>query len=486
MVLSVEQQYAFEKFKRGENLFITGAGGTGKTKLIHHIVEYMNLRDIKYQVCAMTGCAAVLLNHCKARTLHSWSGIKLANGPSEKIIFSVLRNKHATKQWRSVKVLIVDEVSMMSKKIFNILNSIGKSVKSNLKPFGGIQVIFTGDFYQLPPVDTIGDLESSQFCFESEAWFSVFPLKNHIELKTIFRQSDPVYINILKQIRKGEIDNTSISILNQYVNREFVSEDGLKPTKLFSVRSKTNFVNQSQYDKINEPEKVFSVKIDTDYKVYIDSGTNITAEDLEKCATLSTSENKIQIEKLMDSRNIGETLKLKKGAIVMCTANIDMENGICNGSQGIIVDFDLITHLPMVAFSNGIKRSISYEFFQSTDYPTICIGQIPLCLAWALTIHKIQGASLNHASMDLGNSVFEFGQTYVALSRLRTLDGLYLSAFNPNRIKANPLVKEFYSKIPEFESLLEENLNQEIKNVFQSFALEPETYVDPSIKIIKL
>jgi ATP-dependent DNA helicase PIF1 len=107
-------------------------------------------------------------------------------------------------------------------------------------------------------------------------------------------------------------------------------------------------------------------------------------------------------------------------------------------------------------------------------------------LAWALTIHKIQGASLNHASMDLGNSVFEFGQTYVALSRLRTLDGLYLSAFNPNRIKANPLVKEFYSKIPEFESLLEENLNQEIKNVFQSFALEPETYVDPSIKIIKL
>jgi len=166
----------------------------------------------------------------------------------------------------------------------------------------------------------------------------------------------------------------------------------------------------------------------------------------------------------------------------MCTANIDMDNSICNGSQGIVVDFQHGTNLPIVAFSNGIKKCIEYEYFQSSDYPTICIGQIPICLAWALTIHKIQGASLNIASMDLGNSIFEFGQTYVALSRLRTLDGLYLSAFNPNRIRANPLVKDFYSKIPEIDvSDLEKSTN-----VFQSFALESETYVDPNIKVIKL
>jgi ATP-dependent DNA helicase PIF1 len=163
----------------------------------------------------------------------------------------------------------------------------------------------------------------------------------------------------------------------------------------------------------------------------------------------------------------------------MCTANIDMDNSICNGSQGIIHDFEIGTRHPIVVFSNGIKKTIDYEFFQSSDYPTICIGQIPLCLAWALTIHKIQGASLNIADMDLGNSIFEYGQTYVALSRVRSLDGLYLSAFNANRIRANPLVKDFYSKIPEIDSY-------ESTNIFHSFALEPEEYIDPTIKIIKL
>lgn len=469
MNLSNEQKYAFEKFKKGENLFITGSGGTGKTELIHTIVQHMNLHGTRFQVCAMTGCAAVLLNKCKAKTLHSWSGIRLAYGPSEKVIHSVLRNKFSIKEWRSVKVLIVDEVSMMSKKIFDILNSIGKSAKNNPKPFGGIQVIFTGDFYQLPPVDSIGEVESSQFCFESDSWLNVFPLKNHIELKTMFRQSDPVYINILKQIRIGEIDDTSISILNQYVNREFISKDGIKPTKLFSVRNKTDFVNKSQYDKIDEPENVFDIKINTDFSVYMDTKKPIQSEDLDKCCLLSKQDIQFEIEKLMGSRNISEKLKLKKGTIVMCTANIDMDNSICNGSQGIIQDFEIGTKLPIVMFSNGIKKTIDYEFFQSSDYPTICIGQIPLCLAWALTIHKIQGASLNIADMDLGNSIFEYGQTYVALSRVRSLDGLYLSAFNPNRIRANPLVKDFYSKIPEIDSST---------NLFQ---LEPEEYIDPTI-----
>ena len=135
---------------------------------------------------------------------------------------------------------------------------------------------------------------------------------------------------------------------------------------------------------------------------------------------------------------------------------------------------------------NGFLNIIlyNYEFFQSADFPTICIGQIPLCLAWALTIHKIQGASLSIADMDLGNSIFEYGQTYVALSRVRTLEGLYLSAFNPQRIKANPLVKEFYSMIPEPEEMID--IKDEKSNIFQSFALESEEYVDPTIKIIKI
>ena len=481
--LSPEQQYAFEKFKQGENIFITGPGGTGKTRLIHDIVEYMNLRGTRFQVCAMTGCAAVLLGKCKAKTLHSWSGIRLASGPPDKIVHSVLRNKYAIKEWNSVKVLIVDEVSMMSRKIFDILDKIGKSVKTNPKPFGGIQVIFTGDFYQLPPVDKVGEMESSQFCFESERWFTVFPLKNHIELKTMFRQSDPVYINILSQIRKGEIDTNSIEILKKYVNREFISQDGLKPTKLFSVRNKTDFVNKSQYDKIEEPEISFDMKTHTDCMIYMDTKKTISTEDMKKCSNLKSVEVEIQIEKIMESRNISQKLALKKGVIVMCTANIDMENSICNGSQGVVVDFEIGTKIPIVAFSNGIKKRVDYEFFQSQDYPTICIGQIPLCLAWALTIHKIQGASLNIADMDLGNTIFEYGQTYVALSRVKSLEGLYLSAFNPTRIRANPLVADFYSKIPAPESI---DYTSKTTNIFQSFGLEPEEYVDTTIKRVKL
>jgi ATP-dependent DNA helicase PIF1 len=176
-------------------------------------------------------------------------------------------------------------------------------------------------------------------------------------------------------------------------------------------------------------------------------------------------------------------LALKKGVIVMCTANIDMENSICNGSQGVVVDFEIGTKIPIVAFSNGIKKRVDYEFFQSQDYPTICIGQIPLCLAWALTIHKIQGASLNIADMDLGNTIFEYGQTYVALSRVKSLEGLYLSAFNPTRIRANPLVADFYSKIPAPESI---DYTSKTTNIFQSFGLEPEEYVDTTIKRVKL
>jgi ATP-dependent DNA helicase PIF1 len=216
----------------------------------------------------------------------------------------------------------------------------------------------------------------------------------------------------------------------------------------------------------------------------MDTKKPISLEDLENANKLTSSEIKFQIEKIMESRNISENLSLKKGTVVMCTANIDMDNSICNGAQGVIVDFEIGTTLPIVLFSNGIKKTIDYEYIQSTEYPTICIGQIPLCLAWAMTIHKIQGASLSIADMDLGNTIFEYGQTYVALSRVQTLEGLYLSAFNPRKIRANPIVKEFYSRIPEPEYMIEDI--KKPSNIFQSFILEEEEYIDPTIKYIKI
>jgi len=512
-LLSDDQQYAFNKFKRGENLFITGPGGTGKTRLIQYMVSYMKTKNINYQVCAMTGCAAVLLK-CEARTLHSWSGIKLAKGSTSQIVNSVIRNKNVVKSWNSVKVLIVDEVSMMSKKIFESIELIARTIRKKPDIFGGIQIIFTGDFFQLPPVGNETEPDSAKFCFESSKWTQIFNMQNHIQLTTMFRQKDPVYIRILLQIRKGELDEESKQILQKYIKREYDLEknNGVLPTKLFAVRSKTEFVNRSMYEKLTEDEFIFDSIEKTDCQMYLDTCKQFEPNIAEKCRALSGEELNYEMLQFKNNTNIQEQLKLKKGSRVMCTYNLDVENSICNGSQGVVVEFvnskEPGKQAPVVLFSNGHKRIIDVQYIQSDEYPCITIGQIPLCLSWALTIHKIQGATLAMADMDLGNTIFEYGQTYVSLSRIESLEGLYLSAFHPHRIKANPLVKSFYESIPSIpENELEKIRNMcneeheeartnemgETRSIFKQFEyVEPElkqsevVMIDPNIKRIRL
>lgn len=484
-MLSPSQQHALDKFKLGENLFITGPGGTGKTKLIQHLVEYAQSANKSIQVCAMTGCAALLLK-TNARTLHSWSGMKLAKGPKEDVVSSVLLNKKAVKAWRKVKILIIDEVSMLSQKLFEIIEALAKRTRMNPATFGGIQVVFTGDFYQLPPVGTPGEPDTANFCFESPIWPTVFATSNHIVLTTMFRQSDPTYINILQQIRRGELDEESQRTLQSFVKREYdpAQHNGCIPTKLFPTRVKTDFVNTAMFGKLDEKEYVFEYAKKTNCKTYLDSGKPIPIELLTQCQKMTRGEIEYELEQLAVNSPSAKTVALKKGAVVMCTYNIDMENGICNGAQGVIID---IIEKPVtktaptiiVKFANGQTKQMDVHFTQSEDYPTIAIGQYPLCLAWAMTIHKIQGATMGLAEMDIGQSIFEYGQTYVALSRIQSLDGLYLSNFNPQKIKANPKVREFYDRI-------EATVNQEItiENVFESFkyAEEPKS----TVKIIKI
>jgi len=520
--LGKEQKYAFEKFKQGENLFITGPGGTGKTRLIHSLVDYMIMNDIKYQVCALTGCAALLLGQ-KSRTLHSWAGIKLAKGPIDGILRQVSKNKKAVSEWRKIKVLIVDEVSMMSKKIFELCEKLARLIRKNERPFGGIQVIFTGDFFQLPPVGNDNEPETSMFSFESEKWFQVFPLKNNIQLAQMFRQRDENYIKILLEIRKGQISEESKEILSKYVKRSFDKEahNGAIPTKLFPVKSKVEYVNNAMFSKLENEEIVFDSIEKGNYTTYVESNKLIEAQILMKCLSLTPEEIEYEIDSMNRNINIEKKLRLKCGALVMCTFNIDLESGICNGSQGIIVDFKESSasdcahpgiKMPVVLFSNGQKRVIPYQYYQNDEYPTIVVAQIPLCLAWALTIHKIQGATLEMADMDLGKSVFEYGQSYVALSRIKSLDGLYLSEFNPHRIKSNPIVCKFYdSLLTEFhhnESLSNHitalttttataaataadttnKSNNELnsKNQFDKFAYVPIESSNSDVKIVKI
>ena len=454
MSLSNEQQYAYELFKQKENIFITGPAGTGKSKIIRHFIEYAKIYNMPIQICAMTGCAAVLLN-CNAKTIHSWSGIKIARGTKDDIIANVLRNRISVAIWRKVQVLVIDEVSMLSQKIFEILNEIGQITRKRFtEPFGGIQVIFSGDFFQLPPVGNMDDPETSNFCFESPEWFSVFPLKNHIELKTIFRQVDPIYVKILSEIRIGQISDESVQILQQYLKRQYNPEEhaGCIPTKLFSLRNKTDYVNNEMFNKIQEQVYEFHYDIEYNNQLYLDSKKQIPYELLQKCKKMERTDVDRMIDAYINNLPFTKILPLKKGSSVMCLINLDMDVGISNGSQGIIIDFlendDM--PIPIVKFHNGIVRPIHYHYWQMEDYPVFTIGQLPLALSWAMTIHKMQGTTIPMAEMDIGNSIFEYGQIYVALSRLQTLDGLYLIGFNPHRIKSNPKVVEFYKKIQSF------------------------------------
>ena len=485
MNLSTEQKYAFDLFKKGKNICVTGPGGTGKTRLIEYFVEHSVKNGSKIQVCALTGCATILLpKMCNARTLHSWSGIRLCKGENKTIIETAVKNKRIKSGWKTARILIVDEVSMMSLKILEVLNRIAQLVRGNMAPFGGIQVVFLGDFYQLPPVATIGDPDTEMFCFQSKLWGTLFPVENTVVLKTVFRQTDAQYKDILTQIRVGCLTKKNSDVLNKCVNKEFDEQkyNGCKPTKLFPTRIKTENLNNSMFAKL--AGKLYNLpKIrKTSCKTYLESGKPLSIKHLQKCSNLPDVVIQYELQQLKSNSSCLDVLCLKEGAVVMCTVNLDMDNGICNGAQGIISGFIQRDNgsLPEVTFVNGVKKVLDMHYVQSEEYPAIAIGYIPLCLAWALTIHKIQGATLTMADIDVGNQIFECGQTYVALSRVQTLDGLYLSAFNPDKIRINESVRQFYESIPEKDYKIEEN-------IFKDFELQEEAYKkSTNIKVIRL
>jgi len=439
MELSEKQQIAFDKYLNKENIFITGPGGTGKTELIKKIQNHAKLNIIDVQVCALTGCAAVLLQ-CKARTVHSWSGIGLANGSIESIVEKIKKSYFKKKVWLETDILIVDEVSMMSQKIFELLDLIGKTIRKNTLPFGGIQVIFSGDFYQLPPVGTKDDPTTINFCFESSLWFTTFPKENHIIFDKIFRQTENVYSTLLNQIRQGIVKSSTIEILENYVDRKVEEELIITPTKLFPLRNKVDQINSYEINKLKTSSIKFNIKYEMD----------LPMTEKEKKQRLMFTNDSIDVELKYIQSNLlcDNEIKLKVGCQVMCIINFELASGemIYNGSQGIITSFSEDS-FPNVKFTSGIELTIRPHIWKSENIPGIGISQVPLILSWALTIHKIQGQSLDYGEIDVGSTIFECGQTYVALSRINTLHGLYLKSFDPKKIKVNEKVRDFYNNL---------------------------------------
>jgi ATP-dependent DNA helicase PIF1 len=454
MELSPEQEQALTAFNERRNLFLTGPGGTGKTALIKKMVELCKAQGRKVQVCALTGCAAVILN-CQAKTVHSWSGIGLANGEAEYTVRKVYSNKYKSKQWKAIDVLIIDEVSMMSQKIFEILDSIGRKVRQNagaaLLPFGGLQVVFSGDFYQLPPVmreeDKQSDPTAAAFCFESPRWAETF--QQIVQLKKIFRQTDQVYTTILNQIRIGKLYKSSLATLAPHIGK--LLPTNFSPTILLPRRRDAEMVNAAELAKLTGEERIYKLsraEVMPEMAAKADASASASKQQYTKQSEkISPEQEEIELHYLINGIMADKEILLKRGTQVMCIVNLDMESPepIVNGSQGIVVDF--VGGLPLVQFNNGAKRVVGQHVWSSEHHASIGVKQLPLIYAWAITIHKAQGVSLEMAQIDAGSNIFECGQTYVALSRVKSLDGLYLTAFNPQKIKVNKKVQEFYATL---------------------------------------
>ena len=416
----------FESYLNEENIFITGPGGTGKTYAIKQIYEHAISNNRRICVTALTGVASVLLD-CNATTIHSWSGIGISNKTETQIINKINRSKFYKHNWENTDILIIDEISMMSCKLFELLNKIGKVIRSSKKPFGGIQLIFSGDFFQLPPV------KETIFCFESELFNNTFD--KIINLTKVFRQNDNIYKKLLLNMRKGLISKKSIELLNSKMIDENFDKSTTNITRLVPNKSKAFEINSYFINNIKDKKYIYK-------RTYKESSENLNKIEKIKLGLMSETEKESEYNYIKESTLTEENLVLKKGAYVMCIANLDLTIGIANGTTGTVVDFTP-EKLPVVQFDKH-KVVIGKKEWKSENVPGISVFQIPLILAWGITIHKAQGLTLDKAIVDIGKDLFEAGQMYVALSRIKSLEGVYLKEFNINNLKINYKVLSYY------------------------------------------
>ncbi|MBL6664806.1 MAG: AAA family ATPase [Rickettsiales bacterium] len=417
--LSPDQQDVIRAFESGYNIFVTGSAGSGKSHLLNYLKRYYSHQGL--EITASTGIAAVNIG---GSTIHSWSAIGVANLPVDKIIANLFGAKFSKirRRIKRTKALAIDEISMISSETLEILDRVFKSIRENDAPMGGLQILFFGDFLQLPPIAKFNS--QINFCFESNCW-NELDLKT-FNLKEIFRQKDRKFINILNNIRKGELNEENIADLQKRVGL-IDKNQAIKPTILTTHNYKVDKINEEKIKHIPKSEQVYKAEY---------FGVQSKIDFLKK--------NSI----------VPEFLQLKIGAQVMMIKNTYQKEGIINGSLGIIKDFSPRKNYPLVEFSNGKILTIAPEEWLIEKYDEqknmivteAGVNQIPLILAWAMTIHKSQGLTLDKISCDLSD-IFSPGQAYVALSRAKSLEGVFIEKINFNKITANHKAVDFYHNI---------------------------------------
>lgn len=432
------QSDALTILKTGANVFLTGEPGAGKTYVLNQYIEYLKDHGISVAVTASTGIAAT---HIGGVTIHSWTGMGVKKTMTPQELDALEGKQYIWKRFDTTKVLIIDEISMLSAEQFDTVDQICRAFKRNQKPFGGMQIIAVGDFFQLPPI-TKGE-EISKFAFESQSWKEAKLLVCY--LKEQWRQEDGSLLSILKSIRKGDIEEGFPELEERL---EAVFEDIIRPTRLYTHNADVDQINLEELDKL-----------ETELSVYSMMGKG--KDDL--------------VEKLKESCLSPETLYLKPGAIVMCTKN-NFEAGYVNGTLGEVIEISKETGYPTIITNHGKTITVEPTTWSVDDGDKILaqIEQVPLRLAWAITVHKSQGMSLDAVELDLSRA-FEYGQGYVALSRARSLSGLKLLGFHGNALMVHPKVLHvdaiFHKQSEQMEEYLHSKTNEELLERQNQFIL---------------
>lgn len=435
-MLNEQQNKAFDLVKNGLSVFITGSPGTGKSFLVKELVTYLKESGKKYAITSSTGCSAALIG---GQTIHSFIGLGIYNKSIEKTVANLKKFMPKYNKIREIDVLILDEISMVDDETLNTISGILKKIKDDKREFGGAQVIFIGDFCQLSPV-------SGDFCFKSSSWITLSPICiNLIEL--IRQKEDIMFQKLLQQIRFGKCSKKSKKILEDMENTKFGEK--IKPTRLYSLNNDVQKINNAEYKNIYMQKhnknvsdatiiNCFPYRLDNDYS-YTDN-IEIKYDDNIDIFRYNPMTNDKNTTNLKDY-----SIDVYKGLCVMVTRNINVADGLTNGTSGIIIELTPNS----ITILNGInnKKYVIHYYIDKNEKTGIHYKFMPIKLAYALSIHKSQGATLDAIEVDGSTSIFAPGQIYTAISRAKNIASIKLMNFDIDSIICHQSVKKFYKDL---------------------------------------